>query len=355
MLQQDLAYTGAPSDGDASKLKPRSREDLTRVNRKPERRGCTKQWNRPDVDLDQVTGLLALRLMGIGNSALPRERNMYKDIVIPITGNPGDSYALNMALDLASSHEAHLTVMEMVNLPMPGTVPWGLMPDPSTSEIYGQLREQGQANVAKLKQRLEKEITSSEVRLVEAFFSEPSQLAAHYAHYADLTVIAGSMGDSREGDILRSYFGSLLIDSGRPVLVIPQGCKGPMPPKRIVVAWRPTGECARAVHDALPLLVTAESVELIVVDPVGGERGHGEQPGADIAAHIARHGANVNVQVRQSHGNRIASVLLEHARETHANMLVVGGYGHSRIREWALGGVTRELLFEASIPVFYSH
>lgn len=280
---------------------------------------------------------------------------MFKDIVIPITGTSGDSYALNMALDLALAHEAHLTVMEMVNLPFPVAGPWGLMPDMSMSDVYQQLREQGKANVAALKKRLEKETVPTEVRLVEALFSEPSRLAAHCAHYADLTVIAGVLGDSTEGDISRTYFGGLLIESGRPVLVVPPRCKVPMPAKRIVAAWRPTRECARAFHDALPLLAAAESVDILVVDPVGGELGHGEQPGADIAAHLARHGVKVDVQVRQSHDNRIASVLLDHVKDARANLLVVGGYGHSRFREWALGGVTRELLFEATVPVFYSH
>ena len=280
---------------------------------------------------------------------------MFKDIVIPITGTSGDSYALNMALDLALAHEAHLTVMEMVNLPLPVAGPWGLMPDVSMSDLYQDLREQGKKNVEAMKKRLETETVSTEVRLVEALLSEPSRLAAHCAHYADLTVIAGVLGDSTEGDISRTYFGGLLTESGRPVLVIPPRYKVPVPPKRIVAAWRPTRECARAFHDALPLLKTAESVDILVVDPVGGELGHGEQPGADIAAHLARHGVKANVQVRQSHDNRIASVLLDHVKDTHANMLVVGGYGHSRFREWALGGVTRELLFEANIPVFYSH
>jgi nucleotide-binding universal stress UspA family protein len=280
---------------------------------------------------------------------------MFKDIVIPITGTSGDSYALNIALDLASAHGAHLTVMEIVNLPLPVTGPWGLMPDISLNDVYQELREKGQANVVALRTRLEKETVSTEVRLVESLLSAPHQLVTHYAHYADLAVISGAMGDSAEGDLSRTYFGSLLIDSGRPVLVVPPRCKAPMPARKIVAAWRPTRECARAFHDALPLLAAAESVELLVVDPVGGERGHGEQPGADIAAHLSRHGVKVNVQVRQSHDNRIASVLLDHVKETHAHMLVVGGYGHSRIREWAFGGVTRELLFEANIPVFYSH
>ena len=280
---------------------------------------------------------------------------MFKDIVIPITGTSGDSHALNIALALASAHGAHLTVMEIVNLPLPVAGPWGLMPDISLSDVYQELREKGQANAAALRGRLEKETASTEVRLVESLFSEPHQLVAHYAHYADLAVISGAMGDTKEGDLSRSYFGSLLIDSGRPVLVVPPHGEEAIPPRKIVAAWRPTRECARAFHDALPLLAAAESVELLVVDPVGGERGHGEQPGADIAAHLSRHGVKVNVQARPSHDNRIASVLLGHVRETQADMLVVGGYGHSRIREWAFGGVTRELLFEADIPVFYSH
>lgn len=278
---------------------------------------------------------------------------MFKDIVIPITGTSGDSYALNMALDLARAHDAHLTVLEMVNLPLPVTEPWG--GDASMGDLYQQLQKQGATNVAALKKRLEKETVSTEVLLAEAFFSEPSRLAAHYAHYADLAVLSGVMGDSKQGDIFRTYFGGLLIDSGRPVLVIPPRCKAPVPPKRIVAAWRPSRECTRAFHDALPLLKEAESVDVLVIDPEGGELGHGEQPGADIAAHLARHGVNVNVQVRQSHDSRIASVLLDHVRDTHANMLIVGGYGHSRFRQWALGGVTRELLFEATVPVFYSH
>jgi nucleotide-binding universal stress UspA family protein len=139
------------------------------------------------------------------------------------------------------------------------------------------------------------------------------------------------------------------------VLVVPLRCKVEMPPRRIVAAWRPTAECARAFHDALPFMVAADSVELLIVDPVVGERGHGEQPGTDIAAHLSRHGVNVNVLARPSHDNRIATVLLDHVKEVHAGMLVVGGYGHSRLREWALGGVTRELLFTAHVPVFYSH
>jgi len=283
------------------------------------------------------------------------EHAMFKDFVIANTGTSGDSDALDMALQLALSHDSHVTVMEMVNMPMPATPPWSLMPEAGLTDVYQRLRETGKKNVAALRQRLEKEAVSTEVRLVEAYFSEPSRLAAHYARYADLSVIAGGMGDSPGGDIRRRYFSSLLAESGRPVLVVPPHFKGTIPPRRMVAAWRPTRECARAFNDAMPLLKAAQTVDIVVVDPVEGELSHGEQSGADIATHLARHGVTADVQVRESHDRRIGTVLLEQASVSHADMLVVGGYGHARVREWALGGVTRELLMEAAIPVFFSH
>jgi len=280
---------------------------------------------------------------------------MFRDILVPMTGSAGDMDALNVALDLAASQEARVSVMELVSLPTPVPSPWGLMPDLAYVEAYAPLREQGERNVAKLRARLEKESVSTEVSLVESLLTEPARMAAHRAHYADLAIVAGAIGDTAEATVPRAYFAALLLESGRPVLVVPPRCKTRMPPRRIVVAWRPTIECARAIHDALPLLSLAEAVDLLVVDPEGGEHGDGKQPGADIGSHLARHGAKVNVVLRKSRGRAISEVVLEHAREMRAELIVAGGYGHSRLREWAMGGVTRELLISASIPVFFSH
>lgn len=280
---------------------------------------------------------------------------MYKDVVVPITGTQGDKFAINVALDIAVAHEARLTVLEVVNLPMPATGPFALLTDMGMTDVYRELHAQGQRNVQAWQVALGGEQVPHEVRLVEALLTEPAQLAAHHAHYADIVVMAGLAGDSSASDVAHDFFASMLMQSGRPVLVVPPHCKTEVPPRRVVVAWRPTGECARAVHDALPLLRTAEQVDVLVVDPVGDDRGHGDKPGADVVAHLARHGVQAAVHIRTSSESRVAQVLLQHARDVRANMLVVGGYGHSRIREWALGGVTRELLFNATVPVFYSH
>jgi nucleotide-binding universal stress UspA family protein len=128
-----------------------------------------------------------------------------------------------------------------------------------------------------------------------------------------------------------------------------------MPPQRIVAAWKPTSEAARAFHDALPFFLGAEMVDILVIDPVIGERGHGEQPGADIAMHLTRHGVRVNVVVAPAGGDSVSGAINRHAAARGADMIVAGGYGHSRFREWALGGATRELLESATLPILFSH
>ena len=229
------------------------------------------------------------------------------------------------------------------------------MPEAGTGDLYDELRRQNRERASQHAMLLKQQDVTSEIQLVDALYSDPERVAAHRAHYADLAVVAGALGDTKEGDIALRYFGALLLESGRPVLVVPPRWNTALPPKRVVLAWRPTAESARALHDALPLLQAADEVDVLVVDAVAGETRHGEQPGSDIAAHLARHGVTTHVVERKSGARSVAAILLERAYERHADLIVAGGYGHSRVREWAMGGVTRELLFTAPIPVFYSH
>ena len=279
---------------------------------------------------------------------------MFKDILVPLTGTPGDADAIRAALALASAFDAHVAMLEMINLPMLSSGPWGLMPDVGLVDIYRELRSRGARNVAELKAQLANEPVPTEVRLVESLYQEPHRVAAHCAHYADLAVLASSAG-TVEPDLTHAYAGALLVESGRPVLAVPPGCQAPMPPRRIVAAWKPTREATRAFHDAMPFFKQAESVDILILNPRGGERGHGEQPGADIAMHLLRHGVRADVVVLPAGEETIGSEINRHASQTGANLLVAGGYGHSRLQEWALGGVTRELLEMAKLPVLFSH
>ncbi len=178
-----------------------------------------------------------------------------------------------------------------------------------------------------------------------------SEVAVH-AYYADLVVVARpeSAGQTAAPPGLAE---SLVLSSGRPIIVFPPRGKVSQV-RRILVAWNATRESIRAVADAMPLLAKAEAVEVLVVDHQRRPEGHGQEPGADIAHHLARHGAHVEVRRVSSGGKDVGRLLLSQAADFSANLLVMGAYGHSHMREWMFGGVTRTVLYEARLPVLMS-
>jgi nucleotide-binding universal stress UspA family protein len=178
-----------------------------------------------------------------------------------------------------------------------------------------------------------------------------SEVGVH-AYYADLVVIARpeSAGPSTGPPGLAE---SLVLSSGRPIIMFPaRGTVSQV--RRILVAWNATRESIRAVADALPLLVKAKAVQVLVVDHERNRAGHGQEPGADIARHLARHGAQVEVRRLSSGGEEVGRLLLSQAAAFGADLLVMGAYGHSHLREWMFGGVTRTVLYEAVLPVLMS-
>jgi nucleotide-binding universal stress UspA family protein len=178
-----------------------------------------------------------------------------------------------------------------------------------------------------------------------------SEVGVH-AYYADLVVIARpeSAGPSTGPPGLAE---SLVLSSGRPIIMFPaRGTVSQV--RRILVAWNATRESIRAVADALPLLVKAKAVQVLVVDHERNRAGHGQDPGADIARHLARHGAHVEVLRLSSEGEEVGRLLLSTAAAFGADLLVMGAYGHSHLREWMFGGVTRTVLYEAVLPVLMS-
>jgi nucleotide-binding universal stress UspA family protein len=178
-----------------------------------------------------------------------------------------------------------------------------------------------------------------------------SDVAVH-AYYADLVVVSRpeSPGQTAGPPGLAE---SLVLSSGRPIIVFPPRGKVSRL-RRILVAWNATRESIRAVGDALPLLVKAEAVEILVVDHQRHAEGHGQEPGADIARHLARHGAQVEVTRLSSGGKSVGRLLLSQATAFGADLLVMGAYGHTQLREWMFGGVTRTVLYEADLPVLMS-
>lgn len=169
------------------------------------------------------------------------------------------------------------------------------------------------------------------------------------ARYADLTVIGPEV---LGGETLREKtIEGALFSSGKPLLLVPEGKAPTLRPKRVLVAWDSRVEASRAVRESLDVLRGADEVHLVLVDPVQGEDYHGEEPGADAGAYLARHGVKVTID-RQPRMNRsVADVLRQHALDTSAELIVMGAYGHSRLREWLFGGVTKSMLSEPPLPL----
>ena len=172
-----------------------------------------------------------------------------------------------------------------------------------------------------------------------------------HAYYADLVIISRpEAADHTAGP--PGLAESLVLSSGRPIILFPlHGTVSRV--RRVLVAWNATRESIRAVADALPLLVRAQSVQVVVVDHQR-QRTHGQEPGADIARHLARHGAQVEVRPLSSGGQEVGRVLLSESAGLGADLLVMGAYGHSQVSEWMFGGVTRTVLYEAGLPVLMS-
>jgi nucleotide-binding universal stress UspA family protein len=144
-----------------------------------------------------------------------------------------------------------------------------------------------------------------------------------------------------------------LFESGRPVVVVPYIQKDGLKLDRVVVCWDASRTATRAIADSLPFLTRAKAIDVITV--TDGHAKNDEIPGADIGHHLARHGLNIEIKRIVSPDVDVPNTILSHAADCSADFLVMGGYGHSRLREFVLGGATRGILTSMTVPVLMSH
>jgi nucleotide-binding universal stress UspA family protein len=256
-----------------------------------------------------------------------------------------------LAVALARQHRAHLTALHVIDVALP-VMAMGDGGGAVIAELMEQMRQTalkaGAQLQAAFQEAIRREGIMGEWRQVEGSAAE---LVALHGRYADLLVLGQDDPESDHAGLLEA----VLFDSGRPVLAIPFAGTFPQIGRRVLVGWNASREASRAVHDALPLLAKAESACVFLANPKRGLGAHGEEPGADIARHLARHGLKVEVAKAVADDVADSALLLNHASDMGADLLVMGAYGHSRLREFILGGVTRSLLREMTVPVLLSH
>ena len=259
-----------------------------------------------------------------------------------------------LALKLAQRHEAHITGLAPTATPLvPGYIA-GNFPDELLQMQEAEARERAEAAVQSFREAAERLGVSVETRVESCTSANLTALIALHARYADLTVMGQvDPDDAAPGGV--TMVEDVIMTSGRPTLVVPYVGATAAPGRRVVVAWDASREAARAAQDALPVLERADEVTILVVNPEKGDQDHGQQPGADIALHLARHGVKAKVQRSEVTDISVGEEILSRMADAGSDLLVMGAYGHSRLREVVLGGVTRTLLEEMTVPVLMSH
>lgn len=276
-----------------------------------------------------------------------------KDILVHLDGTPAAACRLDIAADLAQRHGAHLIGLFVAEIALPPGV-IGDAGGGAAMVLIDQMREtqlaDGATAQASFEDRIRRDGLSGEWRMIEGLGTEVVPL---HARYADLVVLGQQDpdGPANTGAILEAA----LFGSGRAALVVPYvgGFRGVG--RRPLIAWNASKEAARAISDALPILQAADQATVLAVNPRRGITAHGEEPAADIAHHLARHGVKAVGEQMVAPGVGDDEALLNAAAEKNADLLVMGAYGHSRLREMVMGGVTRTILRSMTLPVLLSH
>lgn len=282
---------------------------------------------------------------------------MYKTIVVHVDGSPEQEARLRAGAMLASAFDAHLVGSAATGISwfdyslLVGSTGAPMMPE---SDFNG-VREAVQARLQAFDTAARRQgVASVETRMLE---DDARYALLLESRYADLVIVSrdaepiavpGLMAPARG---LPEY---IALHGTRPVLVVPPGWQTRPMPGTAVVGWDGSMQAIRAISAALPLLRQADAVKLALVNPGSMAEIHGEEPGADMALHLARHGVKVDVVIettRASTGDALLKVTHDHG----AGLLVTGAFGHSRYREFVLGGVTRLLLARSPIPLLIAH
>ena len=273
-----------------------------------------------------------------------------KDLLVHVDNDPACSARVDVAAVLAARHEAHLTGLHPMEWPrLPGYVEIEL-PATFLDEQRRQLEGLARQAETRFRETTRRRGIQGEWRVDTGDIIGITKL---HARYADLTIVGQGIDLKDAPHDLRFLPQELALGVGRPVLVVPRYGTFDTVGERVLVAWNGSREATRAVHDALPILKLATNVTVLSIDP---ERDTGERlPSADIALHLARHGVAAEGMSTLGLDISVGDLLLSRAFDLSADLIVMGAYGHSRVREMVLGGATRHILQHMTVPVLMSH
>ncbi len=275
---------------------------------------------------------------------------MIKDIVVSL-GLGAKDPAGDFAISVAEAYKAHITGLAFLYEPIIPGAAMGVIPPEFIESQRVEADKRARAAVTRFEAAANRAGVSVDTLVQGASVSGAADRLAHIARRFDLVVVG--QADADEGlpdDVLNE---AALFESGRPVIFVPFIQRTGLKLDRVMVCWDGSRAATRAIADSLPLLKKAKLVEIVIV---ASKPGKGDEiAGADLGRHLARHGLKVEVKKITSSEIDVPSTILSYAADSSADMIVMGGYGHSRLRQFILGGMTRTILESMTVPVLMSH
>ena len=276
---------------------------------------------------------------------------MVKDIVVNLSvredgGNVGD-YAVSVA-DALGAHIAGIAFLFDPIVPISGT---GYIPAEIIETQIADNQDAAKAAIDRFNAATARTGVSAETVTLSASAAGAGDQFARIARRFDLAIVP--QAEPKGGTVEELIAETTLFESGRPMILVPYIQKAPLKLDRVMVCWDGSRQAARAINDAMPLLAKAGRVEVVIVANEPGKQD--EIEGADIGKHLARHGLKIDVKRITGGHIDVAAALLSHAADNGTDFMVMGGYGHSRLRQFILGGVTRSILQSMTAPVLMAH
>ena len=276
---------------------------------------------------------------------------MIKDVIVNLTVGAARDVAAEYAVSVAGAFGAHLSGIGFAyQAVLPGT-PFGGVAADLLQRQRADSQKAARAAIDNFEAAVRRTGVSAESHLLEASQAAAAETFGRIARRFDLAVVAQAEPDQLPGRDL--IIEAALFESGRPVLVVPYIQREGLKLDCVMACWDGSRNAARAIGDAMPFLARAKAVEVVVVTGDAGKSD--ELPGADIAHHLARHGLKVELRRIVAGDLDVSNAILSHAADAGSDFIVMGGYGHSRLREFVLGGATRGVLQSMTVPALMAH
>jgi len=275
--------------------------------------------------------------------------SVIKHVMVRLDGSAADEARLAAAESICKAFEGYITGLFLNVLPLIMPPEGDTVAAVESVKIVERARAAGDRTEAILAQRLSGLPNRAEIRRFDVFFDTVAAIAAREARAADAFVALRPNGAQREPE----NFVEGVLFGGRHLLLVTDGDAAQAPFERVFLVWNGTRECARAMSEAMPYMHLAKEVSVVSV--VEGETEENAGLGSEAVTHLKHHCIEAALHHPRKRDNDVAATLIAQARRLNADLIVMGGYGHSRLREWLLGGVTYELLHQATVPLLIAH